>query len=114
MIVAAHTMRKLPPSRRRAVHEHYDNVLIAYDVDFGQDIAIGPKYDPYWLSVTLADLGMPPDLGSKSAKWFYVTQHRSARWNMSEQSRKLIPQIGHDIRKKYGIKLRLNAILEDL
>jgi hypothetical protein len=100
--VATHTMKQLPQATIEKVHEHYDKMIALNRVDPLQDIGIA-RPDPFWLSVTLADLGVLPILGNKKAKWYYVRNHRSARGNIAPQGEALWSQVCKDILTEYGV-----------
>ncbi len=55
----------------------------------------------------MADLGIAPLLGPKSAKWFDVVNPRRARARLFEQgiAGSIGEKVGRDIQRKHGISL---------
>lgn len=101
---ASHTMKHLPQSTLAKVHERYDKIIVLNRVDPMYDLGIA-RPDPFWLSVTLADLGILPILGKKKTKWYYVRNHRIARGNIAQQGEALWSQVCKDILTEFGVEV---------
>jgi hypothetical protein len=104
--VALHTFEQFSETKRQEVLEHYHRILAANQVDPLYDLALAIP-DPFWLSVTLSDMGIAPMLGPKVAKWFYVVDPRGARNRTASRPLELMSQVKHDIQSKYGISIQL-------
>ncbi len=102
--VAKHTVRQLPQATVEKVQDHYERIIALNRVDPIDDMGI-ERPDPFWLSVTLADLGILPLLGVKRPKWFYVKDHRRARWNIASQGEALWSKVMKDLLTEYGVDL---------
>jgi hypothetical protein len=96
-VVAKHTLEQLSPSMIEKVKNHYQRTLALNNPDPGSDIGFLAETDYFWLSMTLADMGIAPMLGPKGAKWFYIQNHRRARWCAGEQGESLATKVLKDI-----------------
>jgi len=94
------------------VSAHYQRVLQLNVSDPSRDLAAAAKLDLFWLSFTLSDMGIPPILGPRSAKWFYVVNHRKARWAMAYEGEQIAKKVIGDVRARYGIVLDLDSMHE--
>lgn len=104
--VALHTFEQLSEQKREDIMRHYHCILALNQVDPYYDISMAVP-DPFWLSFTLADLGIAPMLGPKTAKWFYVVDPRGARRLMLKNPQELGWKVIQDIQSKFNISLQL-------
>lgn len=111
-LAAIHTISQLSDVAKAQVHEHYRLVFSVNRLDPLNDVAVGLRYDLFWLAFTMADLGIPPLLGPKTAKWFNVCNHRRARNTIFERSshNEVAAKVIRDIHSKYGLLLDLNSM----
>jgi len=110
-LVACHTIQQLADNLKERVYRHYDAIVALNQLDPMLDIGFGSRYDPFWLALTMADLGISPML-PKAAKWFYVTHPRKARTVLGYQGRgdEMVKKVANDIRLKYGLSLDLDTL----
>ena len=108
-VVAKHTLQQLAPTMAEKVREHYAAIVAMNNADPNSDVSFGhfADFDYYWISVTLAHMGIAPMLGSKGAKWFYVQNHRRARWRAGEQGESMGPQVLKDILDEYEVRIEM-------
>jgi hypothetical protein len=111
-LVGVYTLRQLSDAKRAEGYQHYERVALLNRLDPVHDVTASAAYDPFWLAFTMADLGIAPLLGPKTAKWFDVTNPRRARALLFEQGTH--EQIGHkviqDIQRKHGILLTPDSL----
>ncbi len=103
-VVAKHTIIQLPQGTAEKVHDHYHKILSLNRVNLLDDLGLA-RPDPFWLSVTLADLGILPVLGGKRPKWFHVKYPRRARSKLASQGDALWSQVLKDVLTEYGVDL---------
>jgi hypothetical protein len=115
-LVAVHTLRQLSESKRAEVYEHYGRIAALNRLDPIHDVTAHAAYDPFWLAFTMADLGIPPLLGPKTAKWFYVVNPRRARAVLFERGRveQIADKVLGDIKRNYGLSLDLDSLSLEL
>jgi len=106
-VVARHTLAQLSPALVGKVREHYDRMLALNRPDPNHDISFLAKIDYFWLSLTFADMGIAPMLGPKGAKWFYIQNHRRARWMAGQYGATVGPKVLSDILTEYGVKIEM-------
>jgi hypothetical protein len=107
-LVAFHTFTQFSEAKQIEIIAHYGQILSLNNVDPMLDIAAGTPLDPFWLSIALGDLGVPPMLGPRTAKWFYVTNPRRARSLMNAaQASDLAGKVIVDVHEEYGIVLNV-------
>ncbi len=106
-IVAKHTLEQLSPAMVERVREHYNKILAVNSLDLNNDISFLVDMDYFWLSLTFADMGIAPMLGPKGPKWFYVQNHRRARWIAGKNGASVGPKVLKDIFDKYGVKIEM-------
>jgi hypothetical protein len=113
-LVAMHTVAQLSDAMKARVYEHYSRIVVINRLDPFHDIALGPRHDPFWLAFTMADLGISPFLGHRTAKWFYVTNPRRARNILFDKADSESDAIGNkvikDIQRKHGVLLDLETL----
>jgi hypothetical protein len=105
-LVAIHTFGTLSEQRQEEVMEHYYRVLLQ-QFDPAQDTVPLGQYQPFWMSATFRDLGIAPKLGSKKAKWFYVTDPNSARYRSMSLTKELRTEVLRDIELQHRVILEL-------
>ena len=106
-LVAMHTFGQLSDVKKDELMRHYARILAMNNLDPLHDVAALADYDPFWMSFTLADLGVPPMLGPRTARWFYITNPRRARRLMIDNAQEISGKVLRDIQKKYGVTLKL-------
>ena len=111
-LAAIHTISQLSDEAKAQVHEHYRHIFSSNGLDRFDDVTACLRYDPFWLAVTIADLGIPPLLGTNSAKWFKVSNYRKARNTLFEQNNhdEIAHKVVRDIHSKHGLLLDLNSM----
>jgi len=106
-LVGIYTVRQLSDAKRAEAYQHYGRIVALNRLDPIHDVTAHATYDPFWLAFTMADLGIAPLLGPKSAKWFDIVNPRRARARLFEQG--IADSIGdkviRDIQRKHGISL---------
>ncbi len=112
-LVACHTIKQLSEPMQAKVYDHYHLIIALNRLD-PNDLAALAKYDPFWLAFTMGDLGIPPMLGPKAAKWFYVPNPRRARTLLFEDYKRngmqTTEKVARDIHEKYGVLLDLDTL----
>lgn len=106
-LVALHTFPQLSDDKQEELMEHYLRIVAINVSQPAYDTAAFTPIDPFWLSFTLADMGIPPMLGPRGAKWFYITNPRRARYLATSRAQELGEEILRDIHNRYGIRLSL-------
>ncbi len=106
-VVAKHSLAQLSPAMVERVREHYGRILALNRPDPSYDISFQVDMDYFWLSLTFADMGIAPMLGPKGAKWFYIQNHRRARWMAGKYGETVGPKVLKDIFDEYGVKIEL-------
>jgi hypothetical protein len=106
-LVGVYTLRQLSDAKRAKVYQHYGRITALNRLDLIHDVTAHATYDPFWLAFTMADLGIAPLLGPKSAKWFDVVNPRRARARLFEQGTadSIGDKVIRDIQRKHGISL---------
>ena len=71
----------LAPVPTQKVKDRYASIVAANLAVSDHDVSLGHLLDMdyFWVSVTLAEMGIPPMLGPKRVKWFCVVNHRESR-----------------------------------
>jgi hypothetical protein len=114
--VAMHTVGQLSDSARARVYEHYVRIVALNRLNPLTDLSVGLRHDPFWLAVSMADLGIFPMIGPKPAKWFRVKNPLRARTRVlssPETGQAIADTVLQDIRKEYGLLLDPETLSPD-
>ena len=58
--------------------------------------------------MSLAGMGILPMLGSNGAKWFFIQNHRRARWRAGERGDSVGSQVLKDILDAHGVRIEVD------
>ena len=107
-VVAKHTMDHFAPVPTQKVKDRYASIVAANLAVSDHDVSLGHLLDMdyFWVSVTLAEMGIPPMLGPKRVKWFCVVNHRESRRSAAKRGAPVAAQVLEDIFIQYGFRFR--------
>ena len=106
-LVSMYTLRQLSDANQAAVYQHYKVIVTLNQLDPLQDVTLDADFDPFWLAITMAHLGIPPMLGPKRAKWFNPANPRRARARLGSRDlfQEVVLKVIRDVRSRHGIVL---------